>query len=75
MFFQKLGVLMADVQMDVIQTAFFHLEVDRTGNDIARSQFGSRIVFGHETHAAFRPRIRRQFQQPTFAADGFGNQK
>ena len=43
--------LVRNIQMDAIQTPFLHLEVNRPGDDIARSEFGTFIMLGHETAA------------------------
>ncbi|SMG62618.1 conserved hypothetical protein [methanotrophic bacterial endosymbiont of Bathymodiolus sp.] len=69
MFFQFLCRLMADVQVHAIQAAFFHFKVDSARHYIPRCQFCPFVVLGHEACAI------GQFQQTTFAAHCFGDQK
>jgi hypothetical protein len=66
---QPLGRLVADVEIDAVQPAFLHLEVDRSRHHVARRQFGTRVVFGHEAGAV------GQLEQATFAAHRFGDQE
>jgi len=56
---------MADVEIDAVQPAFFHFEVDGAGDDVARCQFGPLVVIEHETAAV------GQAQQAAFAAHRF----
>ena len=69
MFFQFLCRFMADVQVHAIQAAFFHFKVDGARHYIPRCQFCPFVVLGHEACAI------GQFQQTTFAAHCFGDQK
>src|SRR3546814_3086779 len=43
--------LVRDVEIHMTQTQAFHLEVDRTGDDVARREFGARIETRHEAIA------------------------
>jgi hypothetical protein len=49
-----------------------HLEVDGAGHHVARGQFGTRVVVGHEAVAA---QVRRQLELAAFAAHGLGDQE
>jgi len=42
---------MADVEIDAVQAALLHFEVDSAGDDVARGEFGAWVVFGHEACA------------------------
>ena len=68
--FRKVGRLVRDVEIDAVQAAFFHLEVDGAGDDVARRQFGARVVLRHE--AVRRP---AGAEMPAFAAHRLGDQK
>ena len=69
MFAQKRFRFVRNIEIDAIEAALFHLEVDGARHDIARCEFGALVVGGHEARAV------GQFQQSTFAAHRFGNQK
>src|SRR3546814_18801320 len=56
------------------QTQAFHLEVDRTGDDVARREFGARIETRHEAIAGGAVRI-DQAQYRAFTAQRFGDQE
>src|SRR3546814_5545703 len=43
----EIGVLVADVEVDVIESEALDLIVVRARHDVARCQFGARIVIGH----------------------------
>ncbi|MPN26641.1 hypothetical protein SDC9_174066 [bioreactor metagenome] len=47
----ELIALVGDVQKDAVEAAFFHFEIDGTGDDVARRQFGTLVMFRHETGA------------------------
>ena len=49
--FREFRRLVADVEVDIIETAFFHLGVDGARHDVARRQFDARIICLHETRA------------------------
>ena len=66
---QEAFALMRHVEEDAIEAVLLHLEVDGTGYHIARRQFGTRIVIGHEARAV------RQAQDAALAAHRFGNQE
>jgi tetratricopeptide (TPR) repeat protein len=57
------------VQPDMVQAVLLHLEVDRTGDDVARRQFSPLVVVGHEARAV------RQGQVPAFATQRLGDQE
>ena len=66
---QEIGRFVADVEEDAVQTVFLHLEIDRAGDDVARSEFGAWIVIGHEAISVGQP------QDSAFAPHGFADQK
>ena len=66
---QEFRRLVRDVEVHAIQAALLHLEVDGAGDDVARREFGARIVFRHEARAV------GQLQQAAFAAHGLGDQE
>ncbi|MNN18905.1 hypothetical protein D3C81_1321250 [compost metagenome] len=68
-FLQEGFGLVADVQVDAVQAALLHLEVDRARDHVARRQLGTLIVLGHEAGAV------GQLEQPAFAAHRLGNQE
>jgi hypothetical protein len=43
--------LVRDVEVDTVQAALLHFEIDGPGDDVARREFGARIVPGHEAPA------------------------
>jgi hypothetical protein len=45
---EKSGGFVRNVEIDAIQPALFHLEVDRPGDDVARCEFAARVVVRHE---------------------------
>src|SRR4030095_1868769 len=47
----EIGPPVRDIQADAIQALFFHLEIDRPCDDIARRQLCPGIVLGHESGA------------------------
>ena len=61
--------LVRDVEVDAIEAAFFHLEVDGAGHHVARGQLGAFVVPRHE------PLAGGQQQAPALAAHRFGNQE
>jgi len=63
------GRLVRDIEVDAVEAVFFHLEVDRSRDNIARREFGAFIVRRHEARAV------RQFQDAAFAAHRLRNQK
>ena len=66
---QPVRGLVADIEVDAVEAALLHLEVDGAGDDVARCELLARIVLGHEAGAV------GQLQQPALAADGLGNQE
>ena len=69
MLLEEGGRLVRDVEIDAVQAAFFHFEVDGARHDVARRQFGARVVLGHEAGAV------GQQQDAAFAAHRFGDQE
>ena len=65
----ELRRLVRDVQVDAFDAAFLHLEVDGPCHDVARRQFGARIVLRHESRAV------GQQQAAAFAAHRFADQE
>jgi hypothetical protein len=61
--------LVRHVEEHAVEAVPLHLEVDGTGDDVARREFGAAVVVGHEARAV------GQAQQAAFAAQGFGNQE
>ena len=61
----EIGGLVGNVQIDAVQTAFFHFKVDGAGDNVARSELGTLIVVRHEALAVWK------YEKSTFAADGF----
>ncbi|KAG0190646.1 hypothetical protein DFQ28_001761 [Apophysomyces sp. BC1034] len=61
--------LVADVEVDAIDTPPLDLKVDCARDDVARRELSTFIVLRHEALAV------GQLQSPTFAAHGLGNQK
>ena len=61
--------LVGYVEIDAVETAFFHLEVDGAGDDVTRRKFGAFVMIGHEARAVW------QSEQAAFAAHRFGNQE
>lgn len=60
---------MRDVQIDMIFAPQLHLLVDGTGNDVARSQRESRVIFVHEFLPVERP------EHTAVAAHGFRDEE
>ncbi len=69
---QELRALVRDVQVHAVQAVALHFIVDGTGHHVARRQFGTRVVLGHETRAAG---LGRQQQAPALAAHRFADQE
>ena len=67
--FRNASRLVRDVEIDAIQAALFHFEVDGPGDHVARRQFGALIVRGHEAGAV------GQLEQAAFAAHRLGDQE
>ena len=61
--------LVGDVQIDAIQTALLHFEVDGASDDVTRREFGAVVMPRHEAGAI------RQTEQAAFAAHRFGDQE
>ena len=61
--------LVRDVEIDAVQAALLHFEVDGAGDDVARRQFGALVVPGHEARAV------GQLEQAAFAAHRFGDEE
>ncbi len=57
------------IEPDVVQAVLFHLEVNGTGDDVARGQFAALVVRRHEAGAI------GQAQDGALAAHGFGDQE
>ena len=64
-----MGGLVRDIQVNAIEAAFFHFEVDRSGDDVARREFRPLIVPEHETRAI------GELQQPALAAYCFADEE
>ncbi len=64
MLLQKLGRLVADVQVDAVAAVPLHLVVDGTRHDVAGRQLRLRVMFRHEALAV------GQQQPATLAAYG-----
>jgi len=60
---------MRDIQINAIEAAFFHLEVNGPRYDVTGREFFALVMGGHETRAV------RQLEQTAFAAHGFGNEE
>jgi hypothetical protein len=58
-----------DVEQDVIGAALFHFAVDRASDDVTRREGFQRVPGVHEFNAS------DAFQNATFAADGFADEK
>jgi hypothetical protein len=43
--------LVRNIEIDAVQTALFHFEVDGAGDDITRREFGALVVLRHEAGA------------------------
>ncbi len=67
---QKRFGQMGHVQMHAVDAVFFHLKVNRTGNDVTRCEFATLIVVKHKTITLFAV-FTRQTQNTAFAAQGF----
>src|SRR5574340_842528 len=65
----EVGWLVADVEIAAVDTAFLHLEVDRARHDVARGEFGARIVPMHETAAVGQQKV------AAFAAHCLGDEE
>ena len=52
------SVSRCDIELDVREGGFLHLGHDRPAHHVARGQFGSRIVVGHEAFAVFDRPVR-----------------
>jgi hypothetical protein len=50
----EVGVLVADVEVDIVEPEALDLVVDRARDDIARGQFLARVEAGHEPFALAR---------------------
>jgi hypothetical protein len=61
--------LVGDVEIDAVEAALLHFEVDRARHHVARRQFGAFVVFRHEAAAV------RQAQQRALAAHRLGDQE
>lgn len=72
---QEFRRLVADVEIDVIEAPFLHLEVDRARHDVAWRQFATLVMRWHEALAGLRARFGWQLEQAAFAADRFGDQE
>src|SRR3954469_12775220 len=66
---QEFCGLMADVEIDAVQTAFLHLKIDCPGHYVARRKFRALVVRGHEAGTVRKPK------NSTFSPDGFGDQE
>lgn len=60
--FDEVGGLVADVQIDAVDTQPFHFVVDCARDDVSRSQFFAGVEAGHEALAIGQP------EQCAFAA-------
>ncbi len=65
----KVGRLVADIEIQTLRAQPFHFMVDGPRHDIARGQFLTRVEILHEAAAI------RQQQHAAFAAHRLGNQK
>ena len=72
MFQDKGQGLVRDVQVHAVKAVLFHLEVNGPRHDVARCEFGTRIMRGHETRAAFGF---GQKEFSAFSAHGLSDQK
>ena len=70
----ELRVLVADIEVHVIEPEALDLVVDGAGDDIARGQFLTWVEARHEALAAAR-NARRQLQVSALAAHGLGNEE
>jgi hypothetical protein len=61
--------LVRHVQEHAVEAVLLHLEVDGAGHDVARRQFGARVVGRHEARAV------GQAQVPALAAQRLGDQE
>ena len=61
--------LVRNVQINAVQAAFLHFEVDRPRHHVARSQLGPGVVRRHEARAV------GQHQHAAFAAHGFADEE
>ena len=57
---EEFGRLVADVEVDVVEAALLHLEVDGAGDHVARGQFAALVVRRHEARAGGGAGFRRQ---------------
>jgi hypothetical protein len=69
----EVGVLVADVEVDIVEPEALDLVVDRARDDIARGQFLARVEAGHEPLALAR--IAGDLQVSAFAAHRLGDQE
>src|SRR3546814_3255753 len=65
----KIGRLLADVEVHEIKVEALDPMVDRAGDDVARRKLSPRIEIGHEATAIGRP-----LQNRTFAAHRLGDE-
>ena len=68
-FFEECLAKLGRIEVHVVQAMALHLEVDGTGHDVARGEFGAGIVLGHEAGAV------GQLQGGAFTAQGLGDEE
>ena len=66
---QEVRALVADVELDTVEAALLHFEVDGARHDVARRELSAGIVLRHE------PRTVRQLEQSAFAAHRLADEK
>ena len=61
--------LVGDVEVDAVEAALLHLEVDGARHDVARRELGALVVARHEPLAV------GELQEPALAAHRLGDQE
>ena len=70
--FEKISWFVRDIEINKIEAALFHFEVDRTGDHITWCQLGAFVVLRHEAFAGFA--LIRQAQVAAFTANRLRDQ-